>query len=96
MATVSKYRKANPRDRLLGPSSTTFTFSMVPNLLKALWRSASVVLKLRPNTPMQLVGAGFSRSPLVSDGLGWALLPLSSGLLDLLDPDLLRREREYR
>ena len=65
MATVSKYRKANPRDRLLGPSSTTFTFSMVPNLLNALWRSASVVLKLRPNTPMQLVGAGFSRSPLV-------------------------------
>lgn len=45
---------------------------------------------------MQLVGAGFSRSPFVSDGLGWARLPLSSGLLDLLDPDLLRREREYR
>jgi len=42
------------------------------------------------------VGAGFSRSPFASDGLVWALLPLSSGLLDLLDPDLLRQEREYR
>ena len=42
-----------------------------------------MVVKLRPNTPRQLDGSGFSRSPYTLVGLGWDL-----DLVRDLDPDL--------
>lgn len=62
--------KAKPRDLLVGPSRTTWTFSILPKRLNSLSRSLSVVVKFSPNTPKHLELLGFSLSPYTFVGLG--------------------------
>jgi len=78
--------KAKPLDLLEGPSNTTFTFCIFPNLPNSLSKSFSVVVKFNPNTPRQLVGCGFSLSPPIFVGRGNDR-DLERGDLDLGDPD---------
>lgn len=59
-SAFSKYTKANPRERRDCWSYTMLTSLNGPYLEKTSLRSLSVVYRLKPNTPRQLLGSGLA------------------------------------